>query len=787
MSNGKECAGDFCSIITRDDPVGDINTPRRHEGDVTGRGEEYGETKGKTGVIMKLFSAQEMSVLRRNKGFRKNIIEGQLDKLQEAETMYSGQAREPNTAHHERKVLWKSIAKARERSDKCRKRGEAATNQGIQRQTETSSIRQEGIRRKRGDNTAISDPYDIVTVCSTCFYVYTVLDQAVRLLNDRSTSKDAASTPHQAFLASNLLVEHANLYPMESSPTQSSKLPDKGVINTERSVKRSSPPARKARLGEKKDKVSLFPEPILSRFPRQSSYRQKQKQELDCVMTISQRERKEEAIEPYQPFGHLDEYLRGLAKLQTSNRVAATHNPTHRLGKKDAETSADKPSAAKKSSRIVNAAAPDLHKGMLVGHILVGESDPIASSSIRGILENAGYIVTIIGDGKRALELLLPPDEDTSYALQKEVGKNSGDIRKLEVKKIQYDAALLSTDSLLVMDALSVTMVLRESEKFRRSKAQGVLSQAVRSEGVSSLPKGESPAALVATAKPIPVIAFAKAGNTKADDLRRYMVAGMDGCIAKPIEKEALLSTIKAAVPHHLTRKTKEHRQKQMAGVSMVKGLGFLEKSAAKAAAGMPVARGERESKEGFTHGILKVDADTEITYYVLGSRSRITKLKIDDSPLYNLVICHDIFDHYEKLQILLAPMMKRCPGAQVLLWNYPGQAYSKWRQNQIINNEYLASILSKLIDHTKSLGQFDEAPFHMVGYGIGASVACFYASHYSCPNLCSIVSINGFSYVDSHHVGVLRDCKAVSTFLMRSQHVITRCTHASLVFFVPS
>ncbi len=84
----------------------------------------------------------------------------------------------------------------------------------------------------------------------------------------------------------------------------------------------------------------------------------------------------------------------------------------------------------------------------------------------------------------RALELLLPSDnKDTaatsSCATQKEIGKNTR----------QYDAVILSTDSLLVMDALCVTMALRDSEKFRRSKAQEVLSQAVRFEGHSSLPK----------------------------------------------------------------------------------------------------------------------------------------------------------------------------------------------------------------------------------------------------------------------------------------------------------
>ncbi len=100
------------------------------------------------------------------------------------------------------------------------------------------------------------------------------------------------------------------------------------------------------------------------------------------------------------------------------------------------------------------------------------------------------------------------------------------------------------------------------------------------------------------------------------------MASGMDGYIVKPIEKEALLSTMKAAVPHHLRRKaTGSRKQEQIAQVSMVRGLGFLEKSVAKAAIGMPVARGE--SKEDFIHGIMRVDSDTEITYCVIGSRLR--------------------------------------------------------------------------------------------------------------------------------------------------------------------
>ncbi len=240
LSNGRECAGDFCilSISSTHEPVRNVNTtPNGHEGNVIGKGDGYSEAKGKMDTIMKYFSAQELSILKQNKAFRKNVIEGQLDKLQESEATYSGGgqgSRELNTVH-ERKVLWKSIAKARERYDKCRKRGETS-NQGIQRPTETSSIRHEGVRRKRGgNNTASSDLYDIMTVCSTCYHVYMVLDQATRILNEKSTTSRDAAMSHQALLASNILGERADLYPVESLMTaQLLKLPDKGISNIKR-------------------------------------------------------------------------------------------------------------------------------------------------------------------------------------------------------------------------------------------------------------------------------------------------------------------------------------------------------------------------------------------------------------------------------------------------------------------------------------------------------------------------------------------------------------------------
>jgi hypothetical protein len=40
-----------------------------------------------------------------------------------------------------------------------------------------------------------------------------------------------------------------------------------------------------------------------------------------------------------------------------------------------------------------------------------------------------------------------------------------------------------------------------------------------------------------------------------------------------------------------------------------------------------------------------------------------------------------------------------------VLLWNYPGQAFTEYREDQCLNNEYLASCLDELLGHVGANG----------------------------------------------------------------------------------
>lgn len=58
-----------------------------------------------------------------------------------------------------------------------------------------------------------------------------------------------------------------------------------------------------------------------------------------------------------------------------------------------------------------------------------------------------------------------------------------------------------------------------------------------------------------------------------------------------------------------------------------------------------------------------KVDADTSVPYCVVGS---VPSASGSSGRFFNLVVCHDLFDNYERMKIVVAPVIARYPGAQV-------------------------------------------------------------------------------------------------------------------------
>lgn len=178
-------------------------------------------------------------------------------------------------------------------------------------------------------------------------------------------------------------------------------------------------------------------------------------------------------------------------------------------------------------------------------------------------------------------------------------------------------------------------------------------------------------------------------------------------------------------------------------------------------AAGATGAAGGVSTDE--SHGVFQLDAETAIPFTVLGKAR-------DGAPLFHFVVCQDIFDTSESYQIFFRAICAKYPGLRVLLFNYPGQAFTEWRRDALLNNEYLAGVLQALLVHTSAAGTNEfgldggDAPFYVMGYGFGGAVASFFTSRYhgAHPNLRGLLLVNGATYVDAHLAGVLHDCMNV-------------------------
>ncbi len=158
---------------------------------------------------------------------------------------------------------------------------------------------------------------------------------------------------------------------------------------------------------------------------------------------------------------------------------------------------------------------------------------------------------------------------------------------------------------------------------------------------------------------------------------------------------------------------------------------------------------------------VCQVDEKTSFPYTVLGEKSTLSREK-----LYNLVVCHDLFDTYERMEIFLSSFIEQYPQHQILLWNYPGQAYTTFAPTQILNNEFHAKCLNYLLKQVGPEGtnEFDvSSPFYIFGHGNGGTIACTYASNNAyIPGLKGICLLNPLTFLDTHYASVIHDCRNV-------------------------
>jgi pimeloyl-ACP methyl ester carboxylesterase len=186
--------------------------------------------------------------------------------------------------------------------------------------------------------------------------------------------------------------------------------------------------------------------------------------------------------------------------------------------------------------------------------------------------------------------------------------------------------------------------------------------------------------------------------------------------------------------------------------------------------------------------GYFQSDECTSFPFTVMGDgkQRNLPHDSPDRDSIFNLIVCHDIFDTQERMEILLQPIVSRHQGIQVLLWNYPGQAFTEFSDEEVLNNLSLANHLGKLLRHLEQTekGQFATGlPFYMLGYGCGAAIAALYAVTHDQSNLRGLLFINGISFVDPKVMSVLIQCKEVFSCCPESRPDLAAYFYAKYLF----
>ena len=145
---------------------------------------------------------------------------------------------------------------------------------------------------------------------------------------------------------------------------------------------------------------------------------------------------------------------------------------------------------------------------------LLLDEEPPTQAHATETLQRHGFEVDVATDGTRGLAMFK---------------SNAG----------KYDA-VLSSRALPGIDGVELTKIIRRLEQ----KEQQALLEKYEARKARGKSLGKEP-----EARRVPIIAFTEMASQ--EDLRLYMEVGMDGCVSKPLNEQALLATMTAAIPHH--------------------------------------------------------------------------------------------------------------------------------------------------------------------------------------------------------------------------------------------
>lgn len=286
--------------------------------------------------------------------------------------------------------------------------------------------------------------------------------------------------------------------------------------------------------------------------------------------------------------------------------------------------------------------------------------------------------------------------------------------------------------------------------------------------------------------------------RTSREDLELYRDAGMDGCVSKPIHQDSLQHTVQAALAKALVPSASADSGSAVNAVTNATealAQAKLDQQERKrrrrrrleASSSLPFPGiAHMDAREDYVAGTFQMDAETAIPYCVMGNPT--LQPQHVSNTFFNLVVIHDLFDTWERLQILLNPIIARYHGAiQVLVWNYPGQAYTTWRPGTLLNNVYHVQCFHALLQHlgTQGLKLWRDAPYYLMGIGNGGNIATRFCAN-SPPldvNTRALLLVNAFAFVDVQLAQFLHDCLKVFTCTPESRPDLPVYFHTRFLF----
>jgi CheY-like chemotaxis protein len=447
----------------------------------------------------------------------------------------------------------------------------------------------------------VSLHYDQVRVCGVCYNVYQCLDWARNMLNKKfQFPEEVSGSPKR---------KRDSLSPTRNHQTQSqsvgeqessllsSSLTDSGIQEIQltgsiRVTQSQTLPARgdsvKGKRGRRERDGSLT-----STNPKQQKSLQKEREKATWKSQLDRSVSPEERSLKRGELSVLDNYIRGggnsLTRAGRDNKLDGQST----LNLSPAKTSSQLSSTSMHS--IKHGPSKDLDD-KYTGNVLLVISNKAESDRVQQCLADVYFRVHLVRDGREAANVLLGQWED-------------------------YDCVIADRDATL-MNSFDLCKSLRGYEKSLREKRAAATAASLKNNYGNKFLNHR-----------MPFIVFTS--QTTPTDLTKYMRSDMDGCISsEPLDTVSLVSTVRAAIPQHLSvivRPATSSKDAIAGKVYKVGMLGVLEgsdDSSTMALKTLPVASANNQTAASYhpgaidqgaeVQGIAQLDADTKIPFLVM-------------------------------------------------------------------------------------------------------------------------------------------------------------------------